>query len=93
MEDYYAYSNREAGDGRYDICLKSLDVEKPAVILELKLAVSYRDMETKSRMAVEQINLKRYEEELVQDGYEKVFCYGIAFYKKNCKINLVVNDV
>lgn len=93
MEDYYAYSNREAGDGRYDICLKSLDVEKPAVILELKQAVSYRDMETKSRMAVEQINLKRYEEELVQDGYEKVLCYGIAFYKKNCKINLVVKDV
>lgn len=93
MEDYYAYSNREAGDGRYDICLKSLDVEKPAVILGLKQAVSYRDMETKSRMAVEQINLKRYEEELVQDGYEKVLCYGIAFYKKNCKINLVVKDV
>lgn len=93
MEDYYAYSNREAGDGRYDICLKSLDVEKPAVILELKLAMSYRDMETKSRMAAEQINLKHYEEELVRDGYEKVLCYGIAFYKKNCKINLVVSHV
>lgn len=93
MEDYYAYSNREAGDGRYDICLKSLDVEKPAVILELKLASSYRDMEAKCRLAAEQIEMKHYEQELVQDGYEKVLCYGVAFYKKNCKINLVVNYV
>lgn len=88
MEDYYAYSNREAGDGRYDICLKSLDVEKPVVLLELKVAASYPQMEEKSRKALEQIDTKRYEEELVQDGYRKVLCYGIAFYKKSCKITL-----
>lgn len=36
LEDYYAYSNRESGTGRYDICLKCMDVAKPAVIIELK---------------------------------------------------------
>lgn len=33
MGDYYSYSNRESGDGRYDICLKSMDVEKPVILL------------------------------------------------------------
>ncbi len=28
---------------------------------------------------------KRYDEELVQEGYQEVLCYGIAFYRKNCK--------
>lgn len=93
MEDYYAYSNREAGDGRYDICLKSLDVEKPVVILELKTAASYMDMEAKSRQAVEQIEMKHYEQEFLQDGFQKVLCYGIAFYKKNCRITLVEKEI
>lgn len=86
MEDYYAYSNREAGDGRYDICLKSMEVKKPVVILELKVAASYTDMENKSQQAIRQIEMKHYEEDLARDGYENVLCYGIAFYKKNCQV-------
>lgn len=93
MEDYYAYSNREAGDGRYDICLKSMEVEKPVVILELKIAKNYADMEVKSRQALEQIEIKHYEEDLVRDGYQRVLCYGIAFYKKNCKIALAKKKI
>lgn len=93
MSDYYAYSNREAGDGRYDICLKSPDVENPAVILELKVSESYSDMDSKSIQALEQIRLKHYEEGLAQDGIQKVLCYGIAFYKKNCKIVLDEKNV
>lgn len=93
MEDYYAYSNREAGDGRYDICLKSMEVKKPVVILELKIAASYADMEDKSRRAIEQIEMKHYEEDLARDGYENVLCYGVAFYKKNCRIDLVRNTI
>lgn len=93
MEDYYAYSNREAGEGRYDICLKSLDVEKPVVIFELKLAESYSDMEIRSRQAIEQIQLKHYEEGLVQDGFRKILCYGIAFYKKNCRVTLAKKNI
>lgn len=89
MDDFYAYSNREAGDGRYDICLKSLDVEKPVIIFELKMADSFMAMADKSIQAVQQIEMKHYEEGLIQDGFQKVLCYGIAFYKKNCKISVV----
>lgn len=93
MEDYYADSNREAGDGRYDICLKSLDVEKPAVIFELKTALSYKDMDKKCLQALQQIEMKHYEERFARDGYQKVFCYGIAFYKKNCRIALEKKEI
>lgn len=85
MKDYYATSNREAGDGRYDICLKSMDVGKPVLLIELKIASSYAQMDAKSKKALEQMEAKRYDEELVQEGYQEVLCYGIAFYRKNCK--------
>lgn len=88
MEDYYAYSNRESGDGRYDICLKSIEVHKPVVIMELKVASDYNEMEAKSKQAADQIMIKHYAEDLARDGYRKALCYGIAFYKKNCKISL-----
>lgn len=88
MEDYYAYSNRESGDGRYDICLKSVEVHKPVVIIELKIALDYHEMEAKSKQAVDQIMMKHYGDDLARDGYKKALCYGIAFYKKNCRISL-----
>ena len=34
LEDYYAFSNRESGLGRYDICLKFMEADKPAVLME-----------------------------------------------------------
>ena len=86
-EDYYSYSNRESGDGRYDICLKSMDVEKPVILFELKVSESFHQMEKCSLKAVEQIRMKHYEEEFLRDGYREVLCYGICFLiRKNCKI-------
>lgn len=93
MEDYYAYSNREARDGRYDICLKSLDVERPVIIMELKVAASYKNMDVKCNEALAQIELKRYKDDLIRDGYENVLCYGVAFYKKNCRIALAARTL
>lgn len=93
MEDYYAYSNRESGDGRYDICLKSMDVEKPVILIELKTALSYGNMEERSREALKQIKVRHYEADLARDGYKTALCYGIAFYKKNCKIALMQEKI
>lgn len=61
-------------------------MKKSVVILELKVAASYTDMENKSQQAIRQIEMKHYEEDLARDGYENVLCYGIAFYKKNCQV-------
>lgn len=34
-----------------------------------------------------QIYDKKYGEELWQEGYRKIFCYGISFYRKDCEVN------
>lgn len=86
IDNYLVESNREAGNGRLDILVKSLDVKKPVVIMELKQAAAYREMEERANEAVRQINRRHYESELKRDGYETIICYGIAFYKKNCFI-------
>ena len=38
MKEYLVNSNREGGMGRYDIAIRSIDVTKTPVILELKIA-------------------------------------------------------
>lgn len=88
LEDYYAFSNRESGLGRYDICLKPMEADKPAVLMELKVAAGYGELEERSSQALQQILEKEYERELVWEGYREVLCYGIAFYKKSCRIKL-----
>lgn len=86
MDTFIIDSNKESGDGRYDLLLRSLDVEIPAVIIELKLADKYTELANKAQEAVEQIEDKRYDEKLIQEGYQKILHYGISFYKKNCRI-------
>ncbi|WP_394918098.1 AAA family ATPase [uncultured Robinsoniella sp.] len=86
LDEYLIESNREAGDGRLDILLRSLDVRKPVVIVELKQSGVFQDMETKATEALNQIQDKEYYRELQQEGYENIICYGIAFFKKNCRV-------
>lgn len=86
MENDIAMSNREAGDGRPDILIKSFHVKKPAVILELKHVNSFQEMHSAAESALVQINDSSYVRELERDGYEYIIKYGIALYKKNCYI-------
>lgn len=79
-------SNREAGEGRPDIQVVPFDLKRPALILELKKADSYGQMEEQCRRALEQIRSKNYLEELRQEGYREFFCYGICFCRKNCRV-------
>ena len=70
-----------------------MDVDKPVVIMELKVASSYGDMDERSREALKQIKMRHYEADLARDGYKTALCYGIAFYKKNCKIALAQEKI
>lgn len=88
LDEYLIESNREAGDGRLDILLRSLDVRKPVVIVELKQSGVFQDMETIATEALNQIQDKEYYRELQQEGYENIICYGIAFFKKNCRVQV-----
>ncbi|MDD3337329.1 MAG: AAA family ATPase [Lachnospiraceae bacterium] len=88
IKGYRVKSNREAGLGRYDICVYSLNVRKPVVLLELKLADSYRQLGEACDRALGQIREKQYDEELIRDGYTEAICYGVGFYKKQVQIKV-----
>ena len=86
---YIIKSNREAGDGRYDISLLPRQNKYPAIIIELKYQKDITDDELNAlaHQALSQINLLRYDSEPKQYGFEKVLKYAIAFSGK--KVNVV----
>ncbi|WP_061313558.1 AAA family ATPase [Clostridium botulinum] len=88
MHDFLVKSNREAGDGRSDIFIKSLSIFEPCVILELKVCDRPKDIFKKCDEALAQIDAKNYEEELKEEGYENIIKYGISFYRKDCVIKV-----
>lgn len=83
---YRIKSNREAGNGRYDICVYHADETISPVILELKISDTFKGMEAQAQKALQQIEQRRYEKGLAEEGYTQCICYGIAFYKKKCRI-------
>lgn len=85
-EHYIVKSNRESGNGRGDIFVKSPSLRGRAFIIEVKVSDSIDDLERDAKKAVEQIYEKKYAEELRQEGYRQIECYGIAFYRKDCEI-------
>lgn len=88
MREYIVKSNREAGDGRFDICVRSLDVTEAPAILELKVSNSFKGMESCCDLAMKQIYDKHYDDVLPEDGYTEVLNYGIAFFRKQCRVKV-----
>ena len=91
FEDTWSVSsNKESGDGYSDILVETDDGET-GIILELKYAEDGK-LDESCREALRQINLRRYEEELLDEGVEHILKYGIAFYKKRCRVMLADVD-
>ena len=86
MRDYLVKSNREGGNGRSDIVVRSLDVSCPPMVLELKVSETHRGMEEACDRALAQIREKGYDSCLPEEGYTEVWNYGISFYRKQCRI-------
>ena len=86
LKTHIVKSNRESGDGRYDILVRSLDVRKPIILMELKPAADYAALEKEAREGLAQMEEKSYDREFAREGYQHSIRYGIAFYKKNCQI-------
>lgn len=78
-------SNAESGEGYSDISIKTEN--RIGVIIEIKYAED-GDLENSCREALLQIKEKRYDAALLKDGMKKIITYGIAFYKKYCKVIL-----
>ena len=79
-------SNREHGEGRSDIVIYHPD--RPQVILfEAKYAKTLGGLQKSCAEALQQIEDRQYAKEF-EDDYDSVLCYGIAFYKKRCLVQI-----
>jgi hypothetical protein len=66
--------------------VKSPSLRGRPFILEVKVSAHVDELETDAEKALQQIYDKRYMEELLAEGYKKIDCYGIAFFRKDCEI-------
>ncbi len=85
-EDYLVKSNRESGNGRSDLMVKSPSLRGRAFVLEIKVSECIDDLEADAEMALQQIYDKKYMEELRTEGYRRIGCFGISFYRKDCEV-------
>lgn len=87
LKDYWGItSNRETGDGYSAIVVETENSQK-GIILEVKYAHD-GNLEAASQKAVKQIEKTNYAQELQDEGIDTILKYGIAFYKKRCKVEL-----
>lgn len=85
---YFVTSNRESGDGRYDIQLMPKKGMLPGVLIELKAAKENHGNSLKelAHAAMRQIEEKHYESELRAKGVDTIVKYGVAFCGKNVEV-------
>lgn len=90
---YKLTSNREAGDGRYDIQMMPLNKKLPGILIELKVlrgTVAPENVAEKlselSETALHQIDEKKYAFAMREEGIKQMMKLGIAFYKKQAEI-------
>lgn len=83
--DWVVRSNVEAGEGFADIIVEPEDPDA-GIIFELKYSREASGLDKACERAIEQIIDRRYAEYLKNDGRHNIMFYGIAFYKKRCKV-------
>lgn len=85
---YYVSSNRESGEGRYDIQLMPKTKDMPGVLIELKAEKesSAERLKALAQDALEQIDERQYHTDMVTRGVETIYRYGVAFSGKAVEI-------
>ena len=84
MGGWKVRSNAESGDGYSDISVEVEDRDI-GIVIELKYAEDAA-FDLACKEALEQIHDRNYEEILIDDGMKTIYRYGIACYKKRCKV-------
>ena len=84
---YDIASNRESGEGRYDIQLMPKDTSKPGILIELKADKnSSDDLMDLAQTALRQINDRKYDTEMTAKGVKTIFKFGVAFSGKKVEV-------
>ena len=85
-EEWYVSSNQESGEGYSDI-LGETENSETVILIEVKYA-NDGNLDQACERALQQIEEKEYDEELRENGVDKILKYGIACYMKRCKVKL-----
>lgn len=83
---YYIRSNRESGEGRFDLTLEPKIHSLPGVIMEFKATKAENDLSAAAIEALKQIEDKHYDIDMKDRGIRGIVKYGIAFAGKNVEI-------
>ena len=83
---YMVVSNRESGNGRFDLVVKQRSRWHHAAILEFKIVEKYNQMTKACEDALRQIEEKDYEASLRDEQYENIAKLGICFCQKRCRV-------
>lgn len=92
LNDYEVVSNRESGNGRFDVCVLPENILGIVVLIECKHSISEDDLIDDAKEGARQIVEQKYLEEHKFKKYEKAIGYGISFYKKQCYVVKVEYD-
>ena len=84
MDGWKVRSNAESGEGYSDISV-AVEEKEIGIIIEFKYAEDAA-FDKGCREALKQINDRKYEEMLIDDGMTTIHKYGIACYKKRCRV-------
>lgn len=86
LNDYEVVSNKESGNGRFDVCVLPENILGTVVFIECKHSISEDDLIDDAKEGARQIVEQKYLEEHKFKKYENVIGYGISFYKKQCYV-------
>lgn len=86
LNDYEVVSNKESGNGRFDVCVLPENILGTIVLIECKHSISEDNLIDDAKEGARQIVEKKYLEEHRFKKYENAIGYGISFYKKQCYV-------
>lgn len=84
MGNWLVKSNEESGEGYSDILIE-VPESRTGIVIEMKYAEEGR-LEYACRAALQQIEDRKYAARLISDGMASIVKYGIACYKKHCRV-------
>ncbi|WP_419024305.1 AAA family ATPase [Holdemanella sp.] len=86
LNDYEVVSNKESGNGRFDVCVLPENILGTIVLIECKHSISEDNLIDDAKEGARQIVEQKYLEEHRFKKYENAVGYGISFYKKQCYV-------
>lgn len=92
LNDHEILSNRESGNGRFDICILPDNLFGTVLLIECKHSLNEDHLIEDAKLGIQQILDKKYLEEKTFTKYNDIIGYSISFYKKQCYVEKVTAE-